>query len=430
MRRLLTCAILLTALTTHAQEAPNEVITRPTPRPTPKSRVIGHILCNDTRQPARGATVMLQPLPAKEQDPTQNVSQPLFSRVGLDGAFVINRVPPGDYALLAFLPGYLSPIDNIVASDGDGDFDKLMRDKLSSGDIIHVSADGTQTADLMLERGATVSGRVLYSDGAPASQVTIAVEDINAKPPAKPDAQFPDEGAMLRGLLTHQTLSTDDQGRFRVAGIHPGNYRVAVLQPPSFDSTGGDAEGDALGMSIMGGGGDPRSAHFYAGDTFHKKSAKTYDLRAGDTLADLEIRLPIDGFQEVRIHLAAVDGRPINSATLTLTDTTDDTIHFSIQTQVVRNPAEIGNVEGIYQFHYIPSATYTLTVTGASILGPRPLTPDPSMGAKAARNLENMTVIQPVEAFSDSTTTVIIKDSASSDLTLTLAPAPKSTPPS
>jgi hypothetical protein len=278
---------------------------------------------------------MLQPIP-KDTPSDQNVPQPQFARVALDGSYTINHIPPGDYALLALFPGYLSPIDDAPMFDDpdDGiDPQKALLKSLAKGEVIHIPADGTQTADVMLERGAAISGRVLYTDGAPASQVSIEMEDVNAKPNPKAAGVALNMGSMYRSIFTHQTLSTDDQGRFRVSGIRPGTYRIAVVQPfnlNDLESGGGDGMGDAIGMSVFGGGGDPHSIHFYAGDTFHKKSAKAYELRAGDTLNDLDIRLPVDGFQDVRIHLSSADGRPINSAQLTLTDTTDDAIHFNI----------------------------------------------------------------------------------------------------
>ena len=84
---------------------------------------------------------------------------------------------------------------------------------------------------MTLERGAAVSGHVLYSDGSPATQVSIDVEDTRAKPAAsnKPEDNI-NVGMVSRMLFTHQSSGTDDQGRFRIAGLRPGKYRVAAVQ--------------------------------------------------------------------------------------------------------------------------------------------------------------------------------------------------------
>jgi hypothetical protein len=444
MRPILTSAILLLATTLlHAQDLPAGIAAAPKPKPTPKARLTGHVLCNDTRQPARGATVMLQPIPPKDAPSDQYFAQPKFGRVTLDGSYTISHVPPGDYAVLALFPGYLSPIDNVpMFDDPDEGIDpqKALIKSLEKGEVIHIPADGTQTADVMLERGAAISGRVLYSDGAPASQVSIQMEDVNAKPNPKAARTAFDMGSMYRSVFTHQTLSTDDQGRFRVSGIRPGTYRIAVVQPISFadlESGGGNDMGEAIGMSVFGSGGDPRSIHFYAGDTFHKKSAKTYELRPGDTLNDLDIRLPIDGFQEVRVHLSAPDGRAINSAQITLTDTTDDAIHFNIDPSPARpipssdSAAITGHDDGIYEFHSVPPGTYALTITAAQILALHTGPPQPGQFPpnSHAANMVEITTVIPTATYTDTTSTVIVKDSSTTDLNLTLTPATTPTAP-
>ena len=39
-----------------------------------------------------------------------------------------------------------------------------------------------------------------------------------------------DIGALVRTLYLQQRSSTDDQGHFRIAGIAPGSYLLAVAQ--------------------------------------------------------------------------------------------------------------------------------------------------------------------------------------------------------
>src|SRR6202000_648798 len=121
--------------------------------------------------------------------------------------------PPGDYALLAILPGYLSPVDDMLVGElNDGAGEKTLHDRMarSRGGTVRNTA---ATLDLTLERGAAVSGRVLYSDGSPATQITIDLESTEAKPSpaAKPEDNI-SMGAMMRLIFTHQSANTDDLG--------------------------------------------------------------------------------------------------------------------------------------------------------------------------------------------------------------------------
>jgi hypothetical protein len=425
MRPILLSVLLLTTLPTHAQETGKAAarIDRQS-RPTPKSHVIGHVLCNDTRQPGRGATVMLQGIPPESAKPTPNQPPPqgqtFFSRVSLDGTYSIAKVPAGDYAVIAFLPGYLSPLDDVEISESEPDFDKQIRDKLAASGILHVPDDGTLTADVVLERGAAISGRVLFADGAPASQVNIELQNTQAKP-VKPSGQSFNFASLFRTAFTHQSLSTDDQGRFRVAGIRPGAYRVAAVEPVSLEEINGGSAGDGMGaaMSIgaFGGISNPNSLRFFAGDTLHKKDARTYELRAGDTITDIEIRLPISGLHPLRVRLSAHDGRPISDAELTLTDTADEAIRFTASVNSLSNP--MAAREGIFEFHQVPPGTYTLLAEHAMIVPPMP--PE---GTNPPELIEGT---HPTSAFADSTTTVLIKDSDPADINLTLdeIPLPK-----
>ena len=136
-----------------------------------------------------------------------------------------------------------------------------------------------------LQRGAAVSGRVLYPDGSPASQVTIDVQNVDAKPSTTSSRERdPDSNIIERTFLLHQSSGTDDRGHFRITGLRPGTYRVAAIQPSTEASNG-----MAMFQFFDGFVSNSKDLRIYSGDTLHKKSAKTYELRSGDEVSGVDI---------------------------------------------------------------------------------------------------------------------------------------------
>ena len=256
-----------------AQSIPQ--IKQPAPPPA-TAAITGTVFCSDTHRPARGAVVMAQPMPKSGRtEPNINTGT---SRVGIDGTYTIQHLQPGDYTVVALLPGYLSPFDDLQVNQIEGD-ETQMRALLARNGIVSLRNNETARLDVTIARGATISGRVIYDDGAPATQVILNLEDVNAKPAPKPATTGNDDldmsnmsaGVILRGFFLHQSQGTDDQGNFRISGIKPGTYRLAAAQPAD-TLTGGDGAGIIFGVI-----GDRKSVRIYAGNTLHKNAAKTYE---------------------------------------------------------------------------------------------------------------------------------------------------------
>ncbi len=376
------------------------------PPPQPRGRVTGTVICGDTRQPARGAVVMLALLPkAKDVKPQSNGMQ-LSAHVGVSGSFEIDHVPPGEYGVMAFQQGYLSVLDRLdaqaigamIGGGGDAERNASFFTAMEGGPTVTVAGDGTATTEIVIERGAAISGRILYADGAPASSVSLVAEDAGASETKTKDLQAQiNPVAMMKSLLIHQSSATDDLGRFRVSGLKPGKYRLAAVPP--IDLTQG---GDEFGFGIMVAGlADPRQLRFYAGDTYHRKKAKIYELNAGDEVTEVEIRLPIDGFHTVRGHVTAVDGRPINMGQLSLTSTDDDSLVYYGQL----------DLEGGFQIHAVLPGTYTLQVKQARIGG---------IPAGMPAEVYPISQLQPINAFADGTTAVLVKEADVNGVALSL----------
>lgn len=373
------------------------------PAPPSNGRITGTVLCADTRRPARGALILVLPVPSTDGKIGAGTPSQAFTRVASDGTYTAAHLAPGEYSVLALLPGYLSPINDMDAGDLNDSTPQKTRALMLRFGTVTVTGREAVRRDLSLERGAAVSGRVLYTDGSPASQVTIAVDDVNANAAAQksPMDGF-DPRVVMSTMFMHQSLGTDDQGRFRIAGLKPGTYRVAAVEAAENPLNGANAEG----FGVMMGMGSPRDVHIYSGDTLHKKSAKTYELRTGDEVTGVDITIPDVAFHRVLGHLTSKDGRDMTTATLTLTDTADDTLIFNA----------LVDTSGSFAFGSVPSGTYTLSATGA-LIG---TLPDgfPS-GMQVPRE-----IIKATHAFADATTSVIVKDSDVADVTLPLVEVP------
>jgi hypothetical protein len=302
----------------------------------PRARITGHVVLADTQDPARNAVVLLTSLD------TQNRQ---FQRVGLDGTYLFEHVVPGEYIIIPYLDGYLSPFDKLTLTPADTTIAALFEKIVVAQGSLKVGAQGTQTFNISLELGATVSGRVLYSDGSPAIQVSIELQNT-ADPNPRSGSPHIQLGDIARSEFVHSAPETDDQGHFRIAGIRPGTYRIAAVQlqklPMQPDET--------LVRSILG------ALRFYTNDTVHPGSAKAYSLAAGQELTGLDIRIPLDGFHSVEGKAIAQDGRPITSAEVTITETSDPSLYFLAVVS-----------DGSFRFDRLPPGTYKATVPYGNI---------------------------------------------------------------
>jgi len=109
--------------------------------------------------------------------------------VGIDGAYTFTNVKPGTYYVHATAAGYVDPFTSISPEDLASK-DPEVRKRVDAA-VTVVSIEGANSArvDLRLERGASVTGRVLYDDGTPAAGWTVR--------PVRPAAPGPNAFAAL-----------------------------------------------------------------------------------------------------------------------------------------------------------------------------------------------------------------------------------------
>src|SRR5437868_2430763 len=111
-RAYLVALVVLAAALVRAQS------TEPSSDPSALGSVAGHVFCSDTRGPARFARVTIETVEDfKASAAPAHRSSSVAVDTKLDGSFVFANVEPGNYYILAEMPGYLSPLAALAPED-------------------------------------------------------------------------------------------------------------------------------------------------------------------------------------------------------------------------------------------------------------------------------------------------------------------------
>ena len=321
--------------------------------PAPTGRLIGAVICSDTNEPGRGAYVYLKHAPLRGEKWSLRPAD-FSTNVGLDGTYQFDELPPGVYAVTAALSGYLDI----------GRFDKQGNDVDHSAELVTVSNSGVATHDLILNRAATLSGTVHFSDGSPAINVNIVVEDADATPPKRIASNF---------FGDH----TDDEGRYRIVSLPTGRLLVSVAP----DSNGGTIFYNEPRPPVV----------VYSPNVFARIAAKVYDVHERENFTGADIEIPLGAFYRVSGRLVSVEGRPLNMGTVSLVSTTDDTVVLK----------DYAGEDGRFLFSTVPSGTYRL------------LSSEVAFGVRAGSQKENSNgsaPLTPIKTFADTARTLIVND--------------------
>jgi hypothetical protein len=205
--------------------------------------VTGRVFCADTGLPARFATIQLQPEKFPEQPSINKLDftaalamvmkgNGLSTLTQLDGSFRLENVAPGVYYVIPQLGGYLSPFGQFSQQEllaADGETRKQIQNHAQK---IVVELGHAVNPDLKLERGAAVSGEILYDDGTPALNVTAKLMR------KQQDGTWKNVSGNTSGISATAGAATDDRGRYRLTGLPAGEYGVMAELPVTQFSTG------------------------------------------------------------------------------------------------------------------------------------------------------------------------------------------------
>jgi len=324
-------------LVTQAQQPP-QVQAPQLQRGGPTGSVSGTVIAADTQQPARFVQVTLISTSAGNNNGDEGFrgfGGMAMVRTEVDGTFLASGVAPGDYYVTAWAPGYVPERSILQAGVNAGSDPAAL---LAQIPVVHVTAEGTANVTVTMQRGGTISGRIVWEDGSPAAGMTVQAVSTDA------NVALPAALAAIQSPGVQTSAATDDRGGFRVSGLPSGNYVVMTV-----------IQNRAAGGFQRG--GMPTAIRVYGSGYFHKADAKPINVRAGDERSDVRMVIDLHALRTVTGHATANSpGLSVASGRVSLTDSTDTTLQMQ------------GTIDANGQFvvKYVPPGTYTLQVSGAS----------------------------------------------------------------
>jgi hypothetical protein len=337
--------LVLCALTVTAARSQQK---RPAPHAA-TSTVSGHVYCADTNAPARMANVVLQPAnqidairPGEDETIT---SRGQLVQTLLDGSFSIPNVEPGVYYVIATQPGYVSPLTAMYAPAADAPATSSMKPKKPVMTAPRIVVQGSVPVSVIvsIERGAAVSGSVLYDDGSPAVGIRVSVL-VRAK------SQWTN---LPTSPVASQSYSagTDDQGLYRISGLPAGEYLLeAHLSLYEMFYKVAKETGTSVSQTAT------YSLSVYAGGSSRRKDARTMTVTAGEELGGQDIEIPLSKLHTVRGSIvAAHDGHILNGGQLSL-------LYGDDRSEASR--AYVSKDDSTFTFGFVPEGDYIIQARG------------------------------------------------------------------
>ena len=321
------------------------------------SAVRGRVLYDDTERPARRARVML----VGEGGGRNEYSALTDAR----GEFRIEGVRAGRYLAFVDVPGVLSPVAFISLGEMRTVGGRGMPD-LGEGraffDLIEVDGKEDLSVTVRARRGATLSGRVTYSDGDPAVNVTVSLMRRDAA------------GRLQKfvtgvNMVSMSGLRTDDRGVYRLAGLPPGEYVVGVSEPVHHTSDARRQRDDDMTQMLEAMGGQQLLTTFHPSSTSAKEAA-VVKVAAGEERNDVDVRIPERELRAVSgVVVTRRERRPLARARVTIVRRDDPVGAPEMSLMTALGGSTLNGTttdeDGRWRFTEIPDGPYTLSVKPA-----------------------------------------------------------------
>ncbi len=332
----------------------------------PKSTIYGRAIYDDTGRPVRRARVIL--ISSDKKVPERS------GLTNASGEFRVKNVPAGSYFAAVDAPGTISPISLL-------DLVALKKDEIGFASVraqfdeIDVDGKTDKEINVRAKRGAAIGGRVTYADGDAAINVPVTI--------LRRDDESKRLMQVFVGLsrLSFNGMRTDDRGMFRVAGLPPGEYLVAVTEMIAH----GEERNSRYEIDIYL-ASDTLAMTFYPSVTRVKK-ATPVRVEAGEDRGGVDITIAERGLHTLSgVVRGGRDGRPVQNAAVTFTPKeTDATSSGDINNvSLLTNDSPVKaatDEQGRWQFNELPDGIYTISVVPPSkhlddVMSTMPTTPN------------------------------------------------------
>ena len=170
-----------------------------------------------------------------------------------DGRFKLNALPAGSYTVLPYTPALVVPAETTYAQPGKS---------VALGD-----GEEVDDVDFSLVRGGVITGRVTDAEGRQLVEQRLTLIRIDERGQRMPTPYF-----------NPFMFSTDDRGVYRIYGLSPGRYKVAV----------GDSPDGGMVRIGFAGGSYPRT--FYP-DVSDESKAAVVEVTGGGEASGIDIKL-------------------------------------------------------------------------------------------------------------------------------------------
>ena len=350
----LACALFAPVPSTLARRATQEQEQEESKKETPpaNSAIYGRVVYDDTSRPVRRSRVLLV---------DESGSRPEYNALtDADGAFRIEHVRAGTYFAFVDVPGVLSPIGFVRVAEMRGRGNPDFTEARKFFDMIEVDGKQDTRVTVRARRGAALGGHVTYADGDPAVNVTVNVMRRG------PDGRL-DKVLTGINITSIAGLKTDDRGVFRVTGLPPGEYVVAVSESAEHgDSNGASGMRDPATGVLEAFAGQQFLMTFYPSAT-KAKDAAVIKADAGVERSDLDITIPARELHKVGgVVRGRSDKRPVARAKVLIVNREDGegqnwddaTAYGGYSSHTMTST----DADGRWEFKDIPEGSYTISV--------------------------------------------------------------------